>query len=72
MTDPMTTILGGALIASVAGAIGKYIGDNGKVSEDHCNEKRKSCQKLLLEKVSNIDEKVDTLTKAVNNKLFGL
>ena len=69
--DPVTTILGGVLIAVTSGTIGKYIGGNNKISESHCDEKRRSCQDLLISKIDNIGKKVDELTKVVNNKLLG-
>ncbi len=72
MTDPMTVLLGGICVAVISGTVGKYIGNSGKVSEGHCEEKRGSCQGLLIEKISNLDKKVDNLTKAVNNKIFGI
>ena len=72
MTDPVIIVLSGVLIAFISGVIGKCIGSSKKISEDHCSEKRRSCQTLVIEKISNIDEKLDTLTTAVNNKLFGL
>ena len=72
MTDPVTIVLGGICVAVTSGAVGKYIGGNGKVTEEHCDEKRSSCQKLLLEKIGNVEGKVDALTKAVNNKILGI
>lgn len=70
--EPLTSILGGALIATVAGSIGKFIGGNGKMSETHCDEKRSSCQALLIEKIDAVDQKISDLVKVVNNKLLGL
>lgn len=72
MTDPITVVFGGICVAVISGAVGRYIGDSKKVSEGHCDEKRSSCQGLLIEKISNLDRKVDNLTKAVNNKIFGV
>ena len=72
MTEPITTILGGVCVAVISGTIGKYIGSKDKVSETHCGEKQRACQNLMLEKLDNLGTKVDSLTKAVNNKLLGL
>ena len=72
MYDPTTVVLGGICVAVVSGAIGKYAGSNGKVSEDHCGERQSSCQNLMVEKIENLGKKVDTLTKAVNNKILGI
>ena len=70
--EPITIYLGGALVAITSGVVGKYIGENGKVEEDHCGERRESCQALLLEKIDTIDKGLTALTKAVNAKLLGL
>jgi len=70
--DPVTTVLGGVLVAVVSGAIGKTLGSNGKMSENHCEEKRQSCQTIVITKIDNVARKVDDLTSIVNNKLLGL
>ncbi|MBU2249296.1 MAG: hypothetical protein KKD77_21290 [Gammaproteobacteria bacterium] len=70
--DPVTVVLGGVVIAVASGTIGKYIGGNGKISEKHCDEKRASCQGLIVTKIDNLTKVVDELKKAVNNKLLGI
>ena len=70
--EPLTTIFGGVIVAITSGVLGKHIGGNGKVGEDHCDEKRSSCQTLLIEKIENVGEKVDKLAKIVNNKILGI
>ena len=70
--EPVTTVLGGVVIAIMAGAIGKSVGANGKISEGHCEEKRKSCQSLLGEKIDNVGKKVDALAKVVSDKILSL
>ncbi len=72
MIDPITSVLSGLLIAVVSGTIGKSIGSNKKVNECMCTERQKSCQCLLIEKIDNLDEKVDNFIKIVNIKLLGL
>lgn len=72
MSDPITVVFGGICVAVVSGAVGKYLGGNGKVSDEHCDERQKSCQALIVTKIENVEKKVDALTKAVNNKLLGI
>ena len=72
MTEPSIIVLGGICVAVISGAVGKVIGGNKKISNEHCEEKQKSCQRLMIEKIENLGEKVDSLTRAVNNKLLGL
>lgn len=66
------TVLGGVVVALVAGIAGKAIGDNGKMNKENCIQIRSSCQALLIEKIDNINEKLDNLTKAVNTKLYSI
>ena len=65
------TILGGVVIAVISGVIGKSIGANNSVKNPTCTERQRSCQSLITEKIDNLGEKVDSLTKAVNHKLLG-
>ena len=69
MIDPITTVLGGICVAVVSGAAGKYIGSNGKVSDDHCKEKQEACQNLVIVKMKNIEDKVDNLTNLINSRI---
>ena len=66
------SILAGLLIAIISGLIGNYISHRSNVSHFNCTLNRSACQNLLNEKLDNITEKVDSLTKMVNNKLLGL
>ena len=70
--DYTTVILGGLVISVTSGTIGKYLGNNNKVTESHCSEKRNSCQKLIIEKIDNLSKKVDDLASLVNSKLLGM
>ena len=70
--EPVTSVLGGLVIALVAGVAGNTIGSNNSVKQSTCSERQHSCQSLLIEKIGNVEEKVDALTKAVNSKLFSL
>lgn len=72
MTDPLTAVFGGICVALISGIFGKYLGGNGKVTNIHCNEKQKACQDLMAEKLDNLGNKVDNLTKAVNDKVLGI
>jgi hypothetical protein len=66
------TVLGGVLIAVVSGSIGKAIGEHNSVKKPICDQIRTDCRNLLVEKIENVGEKVEELTKAVNHKLYGL
>lgn len=66
------TILGGVVIAVISGVLGKSLGANNSVKNSICTERQISCQKLITEKIDNLGEKVDSLTKAVNHKLLGI
>lgn len=68
----LETILGGVLISVVSGVVGKYIGERGKVTNSNCLDHREACQQLVLEKLNNLEKKVDSLTKIVNTKLLGI
>jgi len=68
MMEPLTYITSGLLLTFVSGAVGKYIGGNNKMSEDHCEEKREACQMLITERIDNLAGKVEDLTKAVKSK----
>ena len=70
--EPATTVLSGIVVVGVSAAVGKYLGGNGKVTDEHCEEKRTSCQGLLIEKIDTINDKLDALTNVVNAKILGL
>lgn len=70
--EVLTTTLGGIVIALVSGMIGKHSGEKDKVDKNNCVDHRLACTSLIGEKLNNIETKVDTLTKTVNNKLFGI
>uniref|UniRef100_A0A6H1ZMG3 Uncharacterized protein n=1 Tax=viral metagenome TaxID=1070528 RepID=A0A6H1ZMG3_9ZZZZ len=69
---PVETVFGGIIIAIGSGAVGKYLGSNGKVKDKECIEHRKSCSTVLSLKIDNLAQKVEELKKAVNSKLLGL
>ena len=73
-TDMTTTeyILCAIILSLISGLIGRVIGEYDTVKKPLCDRITKDCQTLLLEKIGNVEEKIDTLTKAVNNKLFGI
>ena len=68
----METILGGIVIALVAGIAGKAASDKNAVKCHECDVKQKACQSLLIEKINNVNKNLEKLTEAVNGKLFGL
>ena len=67
-----TTILGGIVTIVISGAVGKYIGSNGKVKDTTCIERQHACSNLLGVKIDNLTAAVEELKKAVNGKLLGL
>lgn len=68
----LTTVLGGIVIALVGGIAGEQKGKRDTVNTSTCMERQHACQGLLIEKIGHVEEKIDRLTKAVNNKLFGI
>lgn len=70
--DEISSILAAIVIALVSGIIGRAIGERDVIKCSICDERRESCQKLLLEKIDNLSDKIDSLAKLVNGKLLGL
>ncbi len=68
--EPVGYVLGGALLSVVTGVVGKYIGSNGKVKEDTCDERRLTCNKLVDEKLHTIDSKLDIILTALKKNNF--
>jgi hypothetical protein len=65
-------ILVGIIIALVSGIVGRYIGATGKVSESACSQIRGACQNLLVEKMDNMSDRLDALTKIIDTKVLGI
>lgn len=65
-------ILSAIILSLLSGIVGKYLGERGKVNVLFCAEHQRSCQQLLLEKLTNLERQVEALTKIVNGKLLGL
>ena len=65
-------ILSGIIIALISGIIGKIIGSYGKVPYSYCKDHQGACQQLLLEKLTNMEKQLRSLTEIVNGKLLGL
>ena len=70
--ESVSTVLGGIVIAVISGVAGKAIGTNNNIKSPLCSERQLACQMLITEKIDNIVEKVEALTKAVNSKLLGI
>jgi hypothetical protein len=68
----METVFGGLVIALVSGIVGNVIGTSDSVKRNTCDERRTTCNKLLVEKIENLSDKVETLTKIINDKHFGI
>jgi len=67
MSDPAITILSGLVIAFTSGGIGAFIGSYKKVNSSNCDERRKSCQQLLIDKINNVDKKLDSIIDALKS-----
>jgi len=65
-------ILGAIVIALISGIIGNVIGSKDSVKKSICDERRAACNKLLIQKIENLSDKVDALTKIVNDKHLGI
>jgi hypothetical protein len=61
------SVLVGIVIALVSGFIGKALGSRSKITEGLCDERRKSCQKLLIEKIDHLSKLIDNLHKLIEN-----
>lgn len=76
MITPTETVLGGLVISVISGVVGKYLGNNNKVSTSNCLDHRDSCTKVMTVKFDNLNKKVDSidnkLDKIISNKLLGL
>lgn len=72
MTDPVVTVLGGIVLMFASGTVGKYLGANGKVKTEQCEERRTNCLNLVSEKIDNLTKTVGvmqtTLDRMSNNK----
>lgn len=68
--DLVSSTLSGLIIVLVSTILGYFAGQRGGIKERTCAERQRSCQALLFEKISNVEEKIDHLTKLVNGKLF--
>ena len=68
----LETVLGGVLIAVVSGVIGKAVGEHGKVTTIFCTDHQKACQQLIIEKLTNLEKQLESLTNIVNDKVLGL
>jgi len=65
----ITEILGAMVIALVSGIIGNVIGTRNIVGRTLCDERRATCNRLLSEQLDNICDKIEALTKVVNDKI---
>ena len=65
MTDPVTIILGGIVIAVVSGGVGKFLGSNNRVKDVQCGERREACSSLILEKIDHLVTSVDDIKRYI-------
>lgn len=63
--DPATWIFGGITLSVVTGAITRVISTKDNVKERTCEERRKSCNNLMCEKLDNHTEKLDNQSKLI-------
>ena len=68
----MEQILSAIVIALVSGIIGNFIGSKESIKKGICDERRATCNRLLVEKIENLSEKVDSLAKIINDNHFGI
>ena len=64
-------ILGAMVISLISGIIGNVIGAKDSIKKTICDERRSACSRLLIEKIENLDKKVEALIKVVNDKKLG-
>lgn len=68
----METILGGLLISLISVIVGVFLGSHSKVQTSECDRRQKDCQRLLIERIDHLKDKIDELTRIVNNKILEL
>lgn len=68
MTDPVTIILGGMVVAVVSGTVGRYLGSNGRIKDAQCGERREACSSLIIEKIDHLVTSVDDIKKYIANQ----
>ncbi len=61
--EPLSIVLGGALLSVVTLGAGKMWGSNGRVKDATCGERRVACNKLIDERLHSMDEKLDIIIK---------
>lgn len=66
--DPTVYIMTGIIVAMVSAMIGHIIGKNGKVSIEHCSERRQACNSLILEKLLNLENMLREHIERENKK----
>lgn len=61
--EPLTYITGAFAIAVTSGAIGRMLGNNKRVKEDTCKERREACLALVVEKIDHLEELIKNIGK---------
>jgi hypothetical protein len=70
--EPITSVLGGIVIAMVSGSIGKSIGTHNRIKRTECDQIRAACKELICEKIDHLGEKIDEMKKVIDGKVIGL
>ena len=65
--EPALYVMGGITVAVISGTVGKMIGGYRKVKDEICKERRESCLALVIEKIDNLENKIDGLIETVKN-----
>ncbi len=65
-------VLGAMVISLISGIIGNVIGSKDTIKQTMCDERRIACNKLVIEKIENLTDRVEALTKVVDSKLLGI
>jgi hypothetical protein len=62
-----TQLLGSALIAFVAAAVGNFFGGRNKVTEESCKERRCAINDLASERFSHLTDALDRVETKLDN-----
>ena len=66
MADPVTYVLGGIALTAVSVSAGKIWGGKNKVSDPHCEERRKACSSLIVQKIDSLSDKIEDMGKKID------
>jgi hypothetical protein len=67
---PFETTAGGMLVAVIAGLVGNFIGGHNKVSNTHCNERRKGCNNVIVVELRSMNEQITDMKKMLRDHII--